>query len=260
MPTKSSTKKQRNLQQKNPSRLLKQMKQVPVAASIQTPQPRFRAKPPTQGGCACYEGIDYVGSLGSSSSATTAGLYANINATNASLFPRLSAIADVFARYKIKKMILHVLGRSASTQAGNLALSSLMLDDSGSIITANTEGLIKNMEGCLVVRGWESGSHVVDTGALGLKWYNTDAGAILQQIGAIYRYIPQTTANNDLNWDLYVEYEVEFDEALAGGSIGSSRRPIKQETVPDIEDLGQQLIKLKRKIQSLEGTSTCSKE
>lgn len=256
MPKKSSTPKQQNPPKRNPSRLLKKIKQVPVAESIQTPRPRFRATTPTQGGCAAYEGVDYVGSLGSLSASVTAGNYQAISPSNATLFPRLSAIADVFARYTIKKMKLHALGRSASTQAGNLALSSLMLDNDGTVIVANTEALIKNMEGCLVLRGWESGSHVVDCGALGLKWYNTDAGAMHQTIGAVFRYISQTTANNDLSWDLYVEYEVEFDEALAGGSINLSRK-IKPDAVPDIEDLGQQLVKLKRKIQSLEGNPTC---
>lgn len=256
MPKKSSTPKQQNPPKRKPSRLQKKIKQVPVAESIQTPRPRFRAATPTQGGCAAYEGVDYVGSLGSLAASVTAGIYQGISPSNLTLFPRLSAIADVFARYTIKKMKLHALGRSASTQAGNLALSSLMLDNDGTVIVANTEALIKNMEGCLVLRGWESGSHVVDCGALGMKWYNTDVGALHQTIGAIYRYISQTTANNDLNWDLYVEYEVEFDEALAGGSINLSRKT-KPDTVPDIEDLGQQLLQLKRKIKSLEGAPTC---
>lgn len=255
MPKKSSTPKQQNPPKKrNPSRL--RIKQAPVAESTLTPRPRFRATTPTQGGCAAYEGVDYVGSLGSLSASVTAGSYTTISPSNTVLFPRLSAIADVFARYTIKKMKLHALGRSASTQAGNLALASLMLDNDGTVILANTEALIKNMQGCLVLRGWESGSHVVDCGALGMKWYNTDVGALHQTIGAVFRYISQTTANNDLSWDLYVEYEVEFDEALAGGSINLSRK-IKPDAVPDIEDLGLQLVKLKRKIQSLEGNPTC---
>jgi hypothetical protein len=229
-------------------------RQAPVAEPYQAPQPSFRAKAPKEGS-ACYAGVDYVGNVGSSSSAASVGLLTDIYPTNANFCPRLAAIADVYLRYKWKKIILHFIGKSASTQAGAGAFSSLITDGSTSGITVNTEAIIKNTQGCLVVKGWESGRHRVDVEACGLKWYNTDNSAN-NQIGGVVYYIPQTTANNDLSWDYYVEYEIEFDEAVAAATVNllrtkrADQEKQRKTEVCDIEDLGKQLKELQERLKT----------
>lgn len=243
---------------------------VPVAYAYKAPKPRFESKVPiTSGASARYVGCDYVGAINSSSAAVNNGTN-SLAAFTASVFPRLSAIADVFLRYRYRSLKFHLIGRSASTQAGTGAFASFVLDGATSTITVNTEAIIKNAEGALVLKGWESGVHTVDVEAAGPKWYNCDADSVPFTPGALVQYIPQTTANNDLSWDLYVEYDVEFAEAVVGATVTplfKERRDRKVQAfldsfkkdhreVPDIEDLDKEIALLRKKMYDLESKKT----
>lgn len=163
-------------------------------------------------GCAAYRGADYLGTLESQAASAIAGPWLSLSPTNT---PRLIAIATAFRRYRYRRLTFHLIGRSASTQRGVIGFAT-MIDDSnnadGSIIT---ESSVKNLQGCLVLKGWESGRHVVDVEAQGLKWYTPDdLEGEHHTPGFTYYSLPQTTANGDLAWDVYVEYDVEFDLAV----------------------------------------------
>jgi hypothetical protein len=147
-----------------------------------------------------------------------------------------------------------------------------VLDASTTSIVVNTETIVKNAEGALVLKGWESGSLDVNVDAAGTRWYNNDADTILSAVGAVCQFIPQTTNAADLSWDQYVEYEVEFAEPVAGATISpltKERRDKKLQEflsnmgkprveIPDIEDLDKEITKLRKKLCDLECRKTSS--
>lgn len=247
---------------------------APVAKSYEAPRPRFEsAIPVTPGASARYVGCDYIGNDSSSNSASsTGGLYA-MAAFVAASFPRLSAIADVFLRYRFRRLRYFLIGKSASTQAGTGSWASFVIDATTTSITTNTEAIIKNAEGALVLKGWESGVHEVDVNAAGPKWYNCDGDSTPYNLGTFCHYLPQTTAAGDLSWDVYVEYDVEFAEAVAAATVTPLDRARKQKVqdrisaearfgkkqVPDIEDLDLEILNLKQQLNCLEckKTSRC---
>lgn len=244
---------------------------APVALGYQKPQPRFISKPPVlPGACVCYEGCDFVSNVSSSSSAASTGSLSTLAPFNSNAFPRLYGIADLFLRYQFKKLVYHFIGKSASTQAGVGAFCSFVLDGATTTITVNTEAIVKNAEGALVLKGWESGNHVVNVAAAGPRWYNCDVDSVPFSPGNLVYYLPQTTANGDLAWDLYVEYEVEFAEPVAGATVTPLMRERKQRKldelnrdfgkpkpdVPDIEDLDKEIVNLRLKICDLEKQKT----
>lgn len=187
---------------------------APVAESFAEMRPKFETSRPRKGGCAAYKGIDYVGSI---SSATTAFndiwkvLYLAPDEP-APAFPRLTAIASVFRKYYFHKMRFHLIGRSASTQKGNMGFAVLMGNQD---LTVLNEVIIKNTESCAVVRGWESRTCDALVEATALKWLDVNASdSIDYSFGAALVTIPATAAAGDLQWDVYVEYDVEFDQAV----------------------------------------------
>lgn len=235
------------------------------------PSPFFRSKPPVQpGACVRYEGCDFIGAASSSSSAASTGALYSLGAFGAISFPRLSAIADVFLRYHWDSLKFHFIGKSASTQAGTGGFASFILDAATTNITVNTESIIKNAEGALVLKGWESGTHTVNVNAAGPRWYNNDVDAVPFTPGSLCQYIPQTTANADLSWDVYVEYAVEFAEPVAGATVTPLLKERKQRKlleqlasfgkpkveIPDIEDLDKEITSLRKKICDLECRKT----
>lgn len=224
---------------------------APVSVGYQPPKPQFRAVP-TKEGCAAYAGVDYVGSIDSTTSAQNDG-WKNMNVLTATSFPRLSQVANVFRRFRLKKLKYHLYGKSASTQRGVLGFSSMVDDINGDDPSVNTEAEIKNMEGAISLKGWESGVHVVDVGAQGLKWYNCsyEVGSSFTTFNPGYTYLslPATAAAGDLSWDVYVEYEVVFDVAIPSGI---------QDTPPKRErnNLDSEIEKLRAALRKLEGRTS----
>lgn len=222
---------------------LKIKRSAPVAESFVVPKPEFRVTTPRQGGCAAYRGVDYLGTLSSATSAQA--LQWNIihlDSLQGSIFPRLAAIARVFKEYHFHKLKFHLCGRSASTQKGNLGFVTLVQQNTESSSDV-TELSIKNSENCLVVRGWESGTHTSVTSGQPLKWQTVDGD---DNVGGEYRYgiilisIPATAAAGDLAWDLYAEYDVEFNIAV-GATLNGVPPPLsnpkRSTTAPSKSDL-----------------------
>lgn len=252
MPNNKTSKKQ--IVSKNAKRsTLLRSRAAPVAEPYLAPQPHLvSAAPQSRGACARYMGVDFVGQSSSQAAGATTGSMLQMTVTNSTAFPRLSAIADTFLRWKPRRLKYHFIGRSASTQAGVGAWASFVLDASTSTITVNTESIIKNAEGSLTLKGWESGVHVVDVAAMGPEWYNCDGDTVPFTLGNLCTYIPQTTANADLSWDIFVEYDVEFSEPVSGATVTALREKNRRlSEVQDIEDMPKQLEKLRKKLDSL---------
>lgn len=219
---KTQKKKQIKSERSGEVSLLTPVRSAPVSVGYRNPGPRMRAMMPQHGGCSRFEGVDFVGSLASKVSTPTIGVYKTITmehfSTETALFPRLVAIASAYAKYKLLKLRIHMVGTSASTQAGVGAFSSLIIDSQASGAVLNTDPIIKNLEGCIVLKGWESGFHDVKLSAQGFKWYNVDvdgdAGGPYTP-GVIVVSIPTTTNAGDLSWDVFIEYDIEFNEAVS---------------------------------------------
>ncbi len=205
------------------------MRQAPVSEPYIAPEPGFKSLPPlTKGASVRYVGCDYIGSDSSSSSAASTGSLYGLAALNSTTFPRLSNIADTFLKYRYNRLRFHMIGKSASTQAGTGAWASFVTDAAVTSITVNTEAIIKNAQGALVMKGWESGFHDVLVDIGGQKWYNTDQDTAEFTYGALAHYIPQTTASGDLSWDVYVEYDVEFGEAVSQSTVALLEKKLKR--------------------------------
>ncbi len=174
-------------------------------------------------------------------------------------------MADLFLRYRWKKLVYHFIGKSASTQAGVGAWASFILDGNSTTITVNTEAIIKNAKNALVLKGWESGRHEVEVSAQGPRWYNNDADSVPFSPGNLAHFLPQTTANSDLSWDVYVEYDVEFCEPVAGATVTPLFREEREKKIRksllspngvQAEDSCRttQIQELRKKLQELEKT------
>lgn len=189
---------------------------MPIGQAYAAPEVCFKAVAPSKDADARYRGVDFVGSIQSAVS-VTATRYQYIAITNTTLFPRLNAIGKAFVRYRFKKLRIHLLGKSASTQKGVCSFGSIVTDIFGGNIGTTTAATIKNSQGVLTLRGWESGVHEVLVKADALKWLTSDTDSLASGVGAMlgdtFYTIEATTAAGDLAWDIYVEYDVEFTEA-----------------------------------------------
>lgn len=167
-------------------------------------------------------GVDFVGTYGSLASGYNITTF-NINARNATLFPRLSAIASVWRRYYPRLLRFHLFGIAAATQQGYTAMSSLVTDDLATLVSPTTESQILNQEEVAVGRPWSYVVHNVNLGGLGLKWYTTDIATASSEfgeyIGRAFLGIPQTALNNDILIQVYVEYDVEFCQRIAASLV-----------------------------------------
>lgn len=195
---------------------------LPIGEAYCAPKVHFQAKQPSKDADARYAGVDFAGTLSSATSVATA-IYEYIYPANATLFPRLNAIAKAFVRYRFKNLRFILHGKSASTQKGLGSFGSLVTDLLGGSIAVGSASVVKNSEGVLTLRGWETGGHEVAVDTTGLKWLinDTDAGATGEgsMLGFTFYSIEATTAAGDLSWDLYVEYDVEFAEAWLPAGI-----------------------------------------
>lgn len=201
---------------------------VEAPLAMDAPRPmvaqRFRA-PSHQGSEGRVTGVDYIGAFDSTNLGYTITPFI-LNARNLTTFPRLSEIAGVWRRYYFKKLRFHLFGLAAATQSGYVAMSSLVTDDLATQTTPTTDVQILNQENVAVGRPWSFIDHDVNLGGLGLKWYTTDVSNSTSEfgeaIGRAFLGIPQTTASADIRVQVYVEYDVEFCQRIAGSLVTTS--------------------------------------
>lgn len=224
---------------------------APINMGYTAPRVHFTTdRPITKGACARYLGVDFAGTISSSSAAALTGSAYTITPASSSLFARLSAIQDVFLRWRLIRLRLHFIGRSASTQPGVGSFASFVLDTTSALINIATAQTIKNAEGCLTLKGWENGFHDVDCESAGVRWYNTDGDSLPSKMGTVGQYVPQTTANGDLSWDVFAEYDCEFAEAIDTSTVSPLMKEKQAENKEEetTASLTEQLIQLRKKL------------
>lgn len=214
------------------------LSEAPLALDVSRPLVHQRFLAPTQKGSeARVVGVDFISTFGSSTTANFLGAL-TLNPRNSTVFPRLSSIASVWCRYSFKKLRFHVFGISAATQRGYTAASSFVNDDLGTVPSVTTEAQILNLENVAVGRPWSYVYHDVNLGALGLDWYTCDTTDSVspngEAIGSLILGAATTTAANDILFQLYVEYDVEFCVRTASTSITAS--PESQFSVVRVQD------------------------
>jgi len=195
---------------------------APLAIDMSRPVISQKFKSPSRKGSeGRVTGVDFVGTVDSTTSYSVTTY--TINARNSSLFPRLSAIAGVWRRYVPTKMKFHLFAISAATQRGYVSMSSLVTDDLSTLATPSTEAQILNQENVAVGRPWSYCCHTVNLAGMGLKWYSTDTTTSSSEfgefVGRAFLGIPATTAAADISVQVYVEYDVEFCQRIAGNLV-----------------------------------------
>lgn len=233
-------------------------REIPVAQVFDLPKVRSRAVAPIQGGCERIHGIDFVTTLTSGTSATV-GTWQRIYSLNSTLFPRLAQEAALFERFKFHKLRIWIYGKSASTTAGSMAMTSAVNDGLGGSLTTTTETQVKNLGDVVECRGQDFQVHDVDCGASGLKWLVTDTDAVSAvtgaQLGLLIYYIDATAAAGDLKFSVYVEYDIEFDVRTAASSNNFQKRLDKIRSVPQSVETSE-LSLLRKKLAELEGAKS----
>lgn len=205
---------------------------IGMAEERNIPRVYFKSMNPSDDADLRYVGCDFMGTLSSAAGAATIGSNGDIHPKNTSLFPRLSAIADLFVKYRFKRLRWYIVGESATTQAGSGAFGSAVNDGLGGALVVNTDAIVRNSEGVVILRGWETGCHEVDVKSSGLKFLSVDWDAAASGTGSIlgllFSSIPATPAGaGSLSWSVYLEYDIEFAEAFSGSGIDLLEKRVK---------------------------------
>lgn len=177
--------------------------------------------PSKKGSEARVVGIDFVATLSSSTTQNLLALYI-LNPKDSTSFPRLSAIAGVWCRYFFRKLRFHIFGISAATQKGYTVMASFVNDDLAQDPAITNEAQLLNLENVAVGRPWSYSIHEVNLGAQGLEWYTCDGSASTpagEYVGKALAGAATTAVAGDIQYQVYVEYDVEFAVRSAVGTL-----------------------------------------
>jgi hypothetical protein len=187
---------------------------APVSRGYLRPAPRFSSMSPTRSGSEFrVVGCDYIGSVSTVSSSSADNVY-RTSPANSSLFPRLEAIASIFGKYAFNGLKFIVIGKAASTQAGDMT-SVMSYSTTGSALT---ETQVKNRVGQVTSKFWENHEMLVDCGKATVPWFPMDSTSSDTSNFGYYHFFTESAGSSVVAVaDLFVEYDVEFCEALAAG-------------------------------------------
>lgn len=181
----------------------------PLAFQPSIPKVGYRHMIARDGADASVAGCDYVGSVASSAAAVTISAYV-LNPGNTTLFPRLSAMADTFMRYRFRKLRAFLVGRASATQSGLVSMASIAYE-LGNPAQPTTQAEVNNIKDVSLIKPWGCGSHDVDLKVLGLQWNSVDGTAGTGDFsGRLWIATPQTAVAGDITWDLWIMYDVDF--------------------------------------------------
>lgn len=191
------------------------MGSAPVSLGyVQPPVGMRSAAPIKPGGEVRMVGCDYVGSV--SALVTAADNEYSLECSNATTFPRLSAIASIFGKYSYHKLKFYVIGKAASTLPGDM--TSVTVYEAGGIGSL-TESQVKNRFGQVTSKFWENHLHTVDPKKATVPWFAMDSADASNSIAIFgwYHFFTEAAAVVTPVADIFVEYDVEFCEAKAVG-------------------------------------------
>lgn len=154
-------------------------------------------------------GTEYAGVVNSA----VAGAVTNYNISPrlaASLFPRVSTIAENWSQYRFRSLSFRLVGRSSPNITANASMSFLPYIGGGTP-SLTTEYEVKATAGSKTIAAHKSGSLRVAPPSTWLST-DTDAGTVFvnTMIGRLYLYLSPTSVAGEAQWDLYVSYSLQF--------------------------------------------------
>lgn len=203
-------------QAKRQKRTGSDLSSAPVSLGyVQPPVGMKSAAPSRPGGEVRFTGCDYIGSLsaGVSSSDNAYALTPAIAGT----FPRLEAVSTIFGKYAWNKLKFYVIGKAASTLAGDM--TSVPVYDGTAGGGALNESQVKNRSGQVTSKFWENHVMAVDCKKATVPWFNTDSSAVVGgtytdvSVFGWYHIFLEAVASAAAVADVFVEYDIEFCEA-----------------------------------------------
>jgi len=193
------------------------MGSAPVAYGVVRPDVKFRSASPSRRGSEMRViGCDYLGSVSTSATTAQDNTY-QVAPYELSTFPRLTDIAAVFGKYAFNRLRFYVVGKAASTLAGDMT-SAFAYDglDGG---TALTESQIKNRSGQVTSKFWENHVMEIDCSRATVPWFispQVESGSTdTNTFGWYHIFTEATSSGAAAVADVFVEYDVEFCEAKA---------------------------------------------
>jgi hypothetical protein len=193
---------------------MRDLSSAPVSLGYVQPPVGMRSSAPIKpGGEVRIVGCDYVGSISGQIAATDNPF--SLQPSAVATFPRLNAIASIFGKYAYNKLKFYVIGKAASTLAGDMT-SVTVYEAGGSAVL--TEAQVKNRFGQTTSKFWENHLHTVDPKKATVMWYIMDsADTLADQVFGYYHFFTEALAAVTPVADVFVEYDVEFCEARAVG-------------------------------------------
>jgi len=188
---------------------------APVSLGYGRPNVSMRSAAPSRaGGEVRIVGCDYIGSITADTTATDG--YYELNPTNATTFPRLNAMAEVFGKYAFNRLRFYAVGKAASTQPGDM--TSVTVYDGRAGGAALSESQVKNRFGQVTSKFWENHVHEVDTRKATVPWFLCQVPSGNDSDTTTfgwYHFFTEAVATASPVADIFVDYDIEFCEAQA---------------------------------------------
>jgi len=188
-------------------------------------------------GSACrFQGCDYLGVL--TSSTTTPDIFHQpIYPGSSTVFPRLLSLALIFGKYNFNRLRFSVVGDAPSTLGGAITLTPVYESNGTSSPMSIVDA--RNREQQETRKFWEDFAMDFDCGKATVPWFilpgegSGTSDPFVNYYGEIH-VVADTTAVATPVGQLFVEYDVEFCEAIAIGDAALSEalrayRSVKKE-------------------------------
>lgn len=203
------------------SRLLNAAPKVAAQARMAALRPStyFRsAEPLRKGSSVRFQGCDYINVL--TTSTTTPDVYHQpIEPGNSAVFPRLVSLSLIFGKYNFNRLRFSIVGDAPSTLGGAITLAPVYESNGTSAAMSIVDA--RNREQQETRKFWEDFSMDFDCGKATVPWFVMpgEAGTsdpTTYYFGEIHAVADTTAAATPVS-QLFVEYDVEFCEAIAIG-------------------------------------------
>jgi hypothetical protein len=168
-------------------------------------------KPTRPGAQVRYVGCDYIGAISTSATVVVDNVF-QIETSNATTFPRLSAMGSVFGKYIFNKLRFVVVAKAASTQAGTMT-SVPIYEGTNNGATALTLAQARNRESQVTSKFWENHVMTFDCNKQNVKWFENVSSSTDTTSAGYYHLLTEITSAAIAVADIFVEYDVEMCES-----------------------------------------------
>jgi hypothetical protein len=192
---------------------------APVAYGYTNPPVGMRSAAPTRPGSEVrFTGCDYLGSVSAITSAID-NSYA-LSAYAAGTFPRLTSVASIFEKYAWNKLRFYVVGKAASTLAGDMTSVCVYEGDTAGGAQL-TESQAKNRFGQVTSKFWENHVMTIDCKKATVPWFTStqvETNDATSNFGWYHLFTEAVAATTPVA-DVFVEYDVEFCDSKAAADV-----------------------------------------